>query len=258
MVFVRIFSTQLSSSKLFSTKLSSSEIFSDKVVFDKMIFVRISKWSSSEFSSSKLSSSKVVFIKVQSGLRQMGLRRISLYRTYRRQNGLRRNSLGAIGFKKKKLLWRKRPRERKVLSCEKPKAEKSFGAKRRGYCNKCETIWHGFTGESVSGWGNLICDYILAAFNEADLSCNSLVKYKQGSREKLSHQNRNAPKHLSLFVEQRGESSARNKRIRLKEVNTSCTPWMGPAPLSFTSSTLKSSTTQSRRQGGTVAWNWEA
>jgi len=140
MVFVRIFSTQLSSSKLFSTKLSSSEIFSDKmvfvkVVFDKMIFVRISKWSSSEFSSSKLSSSKVVFVKVQSGLRRMGLRRISL-----RRNGLRRNSLGAIGFTKKKLLRRKRPRERKVLSCEKPKAEKSFGAKRRGHCNKCETI----------------------------------------------------------------------------------------------------------------------
>jgi len=140
MVFVRIFSTQLSSSKLFSTKLSSSEIFSDKmvfvkVVFDKMIFVRISKWSSSEFSSSKLSSSKVVFVKVQSGLRRMGLRRISLRRTYRRRNGLRRNSLGAIGFTKKKLLRRKRPRERKVLSCEKPKAEKS-----RGHCNKCETI----------------------------------------------------------------------------------------------------------------------
>jgi len=96
MVFVRIFSTQLSSSKLFSTKLSSSEIFSDKmvfvkVVFDKMIFVRISKWSSSKFSSSKLSSSKVVFVKVQSGLR----------RTYRRRNGLRQNSLGAIGFTKK-------------------------------------------------------------------------------------------------------------------------------------------------------------
>jgi len=135
MVFVRIFSTQLSSSKLFSTKLSSSKIFSDKmvfvkVVFDKMIFVRISKWSSSKFSSSKLSSSKVVFVKVQSGLR----------RTYRRRNGLRQNSLGAIGFTKKKLLRRKRPRERKVLSCEKPKAEKSFGAKRRGHCNKCETI----------------------------------------------------------------------------------------------------------------------
>jgi len=145
MVFVRIFSTQLSSSKLFSTKLSSSEIFSDKmvfvkVVFDKMIFVRISKWSSSEFSSSKLSSSKVVFVKVQSGLHRMGLRRISLRQTYRRRNGLRRNSLGAIGFTKKKLLRRKRPRERKVLSCEKPKAEKSFGAKRRGHCNKCETI----------------------------------------------------------------------------------------------------------------------
>ena len=140
MVFVRIFSTQLSSSKLFSTKLSSSEIFSDKmvfvkVVFDKMIFVRISKWSSSEFSSSKLSSSKVVFVKVQSDLRRMGLRR-----TYHRRNGLRRNSLGAIGFTKKKLLRRKRPRERKVLSCEKPKAEKSFGAKHRGHCNKCETI----------------------------------------------------------------------------------------------------------------------
>lgn len=107
MVFVRIFSTQLSSSKLFSTKLSSSKIFSDKmvfvkVVFDKMIFVRISKWSSSKFSSSKLSSSKVVFVKVQSGLRRMGLRRISLRRTYRRRNGLRRNSLGAIGFTKKK------------------------------------------------------------------------------------------------------------------------------------------------------------
>ena len=81
----------------------------------------------------------------------------------------------------------------------------------RRHCNKCETILH--------------------VFNEAEPSCNSLVKYKQGPWEKVSRQNKYAPKHLSLFVERRGESSAHNKRRRLKEISTGRTPLMGPVLL---------------------------
>ena len=41
-----------------------------------------------------------------------------------------------------------------------------------------------FAGELASGWRNLIFSSILGVFNEVNPSCNSLVKYKQGSREK--------------------------------------------------------------------------
>ena len=80
------------------------------------------KWSPLNGSLSEFSLLKVVFVKAQSGLRQMGLRRISLYRTYRRQNGLRRNSLGAIGFKKKKT-----PSAQKAEGKESPIVRKAEG-----------------------------------------------------------------------------------------------------------------------------------
>jgi len=82
------------------------------------------------------------------------------------------------------------------------------------------------------------------------------VKYKQGSWKKVSRQIKCAPKHLSLFVEQRGESAAHNKRRRLKEVSTDRMSWMGSAPLSFSSGILKSFHAQSRRQEGPVARNY--
>ena len=166
-----------------------------QVVFTEMAFVKsknglrlVQKWSSSKSSSTKWPSPspKMIFVEIifaemayvqcKVGLRQLqkwssstsekvfvqdhtGLRRNPLRRTYRRQNGLRRNSFEAFGFTKKKspsaqnaegkespvvrkgegreVLRHKMPRARKVLSCEKAKAEKSFGAKCRGQEKSC-------------------------------------------------------------------------------------------------------------------------
>ena len=123
--------------------------------------------------------------------------------------------------KDREVLRRKMPRARKVLSCEKLKAEKSFsakcwgqgkffGAKHWGHCNKYETLWHISAGQlRVSfraGKFYLRFPYLLSNINKA-------------SRKSIS------PKcvcteALSLFIERKGESSARTKRRCLKEVST--------------------------------------
>ena len=129
------------------------------------------------------------------------------------------------------------PMAKKVLSCEKPKEEKSFGAKcrgqgkffgakYRGHYNKYEMLWHVFAGQlRVTFY--LRFPYLLSNINKA-------------SRKSISSK-RVCTEALSLFVEQKGESSARTKRRRLKEVSMDRMSWMGPTLLSFTSSILKSS-----------------